>query len=123
MKGSDVSLPAGFEALEPFVGAWAMETAEKRHQARLTSSDAERQAFFDAAEGLLGPGLDYLDQRSLADFSPSDRRLMTLLLGLAHVSLAVEMQGDDEPKHALGARHMTITRAPADRSLEPARWD
>jgi len=121
MSGLHACLPDGFETLEPFVGAWSMETAEQRHRARLDSGDAERQAFFDAARDLLAPGLDYLDQRPLADFSPRDRQLMNLLLGLAHVLLAVEMQGDDEPKHAQGARHMTITRAPADSSSEPRR--
>lgn len=111
---TDTTLPAGFEALQPFVAAWALDSAEKRHRARLGSSETERQAFFDAAKPLLDAGLDYLDGKPLAEFSEQDRRLMTLLLALAHVSLAVEMQGDDEPKHAADARFMTITRAPAD---------
>jgi hypothetical protein len=115
MSRADISLPVGFEPLEPFVSAWAQDSAEKRHRARLASTDAERQAFFAAAKDLLAPGLDHLDATPLAEFTPQQHRLMNLLLGLAHVSLAVEMQGDDEPKHAADARYMTITQAPADR--------
>lgn len=114
MSGPETTLPQGFEALEPFVSAWALETAELRHRRRLASHDAERQAFFAAAKPLLVPGLDYLDSTPLSEFSPEQHRLMTLLLGLAQVSLAVEMQGDDEPRHAADARYMTITRSPAD---------
>ena len=43
-----------------------------------------------------------------------EERLMNLLLSLCHVAQAVEIQGDDEPKHALGRQHMKITRASAD---------
>ena len=114
MSQSEISLPAGFEALERFVPQWAQDTAEKRHRARLASSEPERLAFFEAGKDLLAPGLDHLDATPIADFSPQQRRLMSLLLGFAHVSLAVEQQGDDEPKHAADARYMTITRAPAD---------
>jgi hypothetical protein len=39
---------------------------------------------------------------------------MDLMLSFAHVALAVEMQGDDEPKHAEAARHMHVIRAPSD---------
>lgn len=115
MSGSDTTLPAGFEALEPFVAHWALDTAEKRHRARLASSEPERVAFFEAAKDLLAPGLDHLDKTPLAAFSPEQRQLMNLLLSLAHVSLAVEQQGEDEPKHAADARFMTITRAPSER--------
>jgi hypothetical protein len=114
MSEAESSLPAGFKSLEPFVHIWALETAEERHRRRLASTDAERRAFFSAAKDFLAPGLDYLDKIALAGFGPQQRRLMNLLLALAQVSLAVEMQGDDETKHAAGACHMTITRAPAD---------
>lgn len=111
---ADHSLPAGFEALEPFVSRWAIEGAHNRLLARLASEEAERVAFFNAAREALGPALDYLDTKPLAGFSHQDERLMLLLLSMAHISLAVEIQGDDEPKHAESARHMRITRAPAD---------
>ena len=81
---------------------------------RSASQPADRVAFFNAAKDLLAPGLDYLDKKPLAELDEQDQRLLQLLLSMAHVSLAVEIQGNDEPKHAEGARHMTITRAPAD---------
>jgi hypothetical protein len=66
------------------------------------------------AKELLSSGLAYLDQKPLAELDARDKRLMSLLLSLAHVSLAVEVQADQEPNHAEFARHMKITRAAAD---------
>lgn len=113
MSGMTSQLPPGFEALEPFAD-WAVAGANNRLQRRLTSREADRVAFFDAAKDLLPPALTYLDQKPLEQFDAAETRLMNLFLTFAHISLAVETQGDDEPKHAEGARHMTITRAPAD---------
>ena|ERR1022692_4377215 len=107
-------LPAGFEALEPFVASWAIEGAANRAQRRLVTSEAERIAFFDAAKGLLPAGLDYLDRKPLNQFDEKEQRLMNLLLSFSHVLQAVEIQSDDEPKHAQGRRHMKITQASAD---------
>ena len=107
-------LPAGFEALEPFAAAWAIAGADKRAERRMTSSEAERIAFFDAAKGLLAPALARLDEKRLGDFDEKEECLMHLMLTLAHVAFAVEVQGDHEARHVLGARHVRITRAPAD---------
>jgi hypothetical protein len=108
------SLPAGFETLEPFVAGWALPSMAKRAERRETSTEAERVAFFEAAKDLAGPALARLDQTPLAELDAKEQRLMQLMLGFAHAALAVEMQGDDEPKHAKAARHMHITRATAD---------
>jgi hypothetical protein len=107
-------LPAGFEALEPFVAAWALARANDRATARVESTPAEREAFVEAARPLLVPALEHLDRKPLGDFDPAEQRLMRLMLGLAHAAMAVEVQGDDEPRHARASRHMVITRAPAD---------
>jgi len=114
MSTSETALPAGFEALTPFVAGWALGTANERLQRRLASSEAERIAFFEAAKPLLADGLSYLDKTPLDQFDDRQTRLMRLLLSFAHVSLAVEVQGEDEPRHAADARHINITRAPAD---------
>ena len=108
------SVPPGFEALEPFVSSWALEGADNRLRARLAKPEADRVAFFNVAKDLLAPGLDYLDSKPITAFNDQDKRLMQLLLSMAHVSLAVEIQGDEESSHAEGAQHMRITRAPAD---------
>jgi hypothetical protein len=107
-------LPAGFEALEPFVDSWAVAGAANRARLRTTSSDAERRAFFAVGQPLLAAALDHLDTRPLAALDDADARLMNLTLSLAHVSLAVEIQGDAEARHAVLRDKMVITRAPAD---------
>jgi hypothetical protein len=123
VSASETSLPAGFEALAPFVPGWDAPDADGRLRARLRSSEAERLAFFGAAQPLLADALAYLDSKPLAAFDAAEARLMRLLLAFAHVALAVETQGDDEPKHADAAQHMTITRAPADRQACPWNAD
>jgi hypothetical protein len=114
MSATGGLLPAGFEALEPFVESWAIDGAANRAHRRLLSSDADRVAFFNAAKDLLPAGLDYLDRKHLHEFDEREQRLMNLFLSLCHVAQAVEIQGDDEPRHALGRQHMKITRASAD---------
>ena len=114
MSADKSLLPSGFEVLEPFVETWAVTGAANRAQRRLVTSDAERVAFFNAAKDVLPAGLDYLDRKPLETFDEKEERLMNLLLSLCHVAQAVEIQGDDEPRHALGRQHMKITRASAD---------
>jgi len=114
MSATDTSLPPGFAALEPFVSAWAIAGANDRLRARLSSREADRVAFFDVAKDLLAPALGYLDKKPLAGLNDQDQRLLRLLLSMAHIALAVEIQGDDEPMHAEGARYLTITRAMSD---------
>jgi hypothetical protein len=114
MNSTATGLPAGFEALEPFVAKWAVEGANNRAQLRLTSNAPERVAFFEAGKPLVAPALALLDQKPLEQLDAPEQRLMLLMLSFAHVALAVEMQGDAERKHAAGARFMRITRAPAD---------
>ena len=110
----ETSLPTGFESLQRFVPTWALEGANNRACARLASCEADRAAFFEALEPLLAQALSFLDAKPLQQFNDEEKRLMRLLLSFAHVTLAVEIQRDHEPKHAIGARFMTITRAPAD---------
>jgi hypothetical protein len=122
MSGGHSILPPGFEALEPFVESWAVAGTANRAHRRLVSSESDRVAFFTAARDMLAAALTYLDTKPLEQFDEKEQRLMNLMLSLCHVSLAVEMQRDDEEKHARARRHMKITRAAADRdprSLRP----
>ncbi len=107
-------LPAGFEALELFVEGWSIEGAANRARRRLDSTEADRDAFFQAARDLAAPALELLDARPLDQFDDREKRLMNLMLSLAHVSLAVEVQRDHEASHAVWARRVGITRAPSD---------
>ncbi len=107
------ALPAGFEALQPFVAKWAVEGTAARAALRGDSTAEERQAFYDAASPLLAPALDHLDATPLAEHDDAQKSLMNLTLSLAHVALAVEVQGPDEDKHARSRNAMVITRSPA----------
>lgn len=114
MTAPERTLPAGFAALEPFVARWAVERSAARARLRLDSSAAEREAFYGQAVALLPAALALLDAKPLAELDAAERRLMQLMLSLAHVSLAVEVQGSDEAKHAAQAVHLRILRTPAD---------
>lgn len=107
-------LPTGFEALAPFAAKWAVEGTATRAALRGESTGAERQAFYDAGAPLLAAALDHLDATALADHDPAQKRLMNLMLSLAHVSLAIESQGPDEDKHTPNRNAMIFTRSTAD---------
>jgi hypothetical protein len=114
MNATNGLLPPGYDALEPFVESWALEGAANRSNRRLKSSESERVAFLNAAKDLVPAGLDYLDRKPMDQFSEQERRLMNLFLSFCHVALAVEIQADEEPKHAAVRQHMKITKASAD---------
>ena len=114
MNSPATILPEGFESLEPFVEQWAIAGSHVRLQRRLDSTDSERKAFYEATRGLVPAALELLDKKPLDQFDDRDNRLMNLVLSMAHVSLAVEVQKEQEPMHAKTARYITITRSPAD---------
>ena len=116
MSAPETSLPKGFEALEPFVEKWAAETAAERAHRRDISDEASRAAFYTAAGDLLPRALAYLDAKPLGQFDASEQRLMRLILSFAHVSMAVELQREEESKHAQNRPYLRITRAPADQA-------
>lgn len=115
MSGLHAQLPAGFEALIPYVADWAIDGADNRHRRRIESSKPEREAFFAAIKGLVPAALEYLDRTSLSALDAAEKRLLNLLLTFAHIALAVEVQADHEARHAIGASRITISRATADR--------
>lgn len=107
-------LPAGFETLEPHAAYWAAPTLSERDTRRLDSTDAQRRAFYDAACAIAPRALEYLDARTFAEYDEADHRLLDLMLALIHVTLAVEIERDEEDVHARGARQMPIVRERAD---------
>jgi hypothetical protein len=111
-------LPSDFVLLEPYVERWALPTTAERAALRTASTPEERETFFAAAAPLLDPALDHLDGRALGAFSTQEQRLMNLMLSLAHVALAVEIQGPDETKSAPWRDRMRIDRSTADRGAE-----
>jgi len=107
-------LPAGFAQLAPLVEGWALPTSAQRADRRSQSGPAERAAFHDAMEPHLEEALAWLDRQQLGALDQPATNLMNLCLMMAHVALAVETQGDDEPRHAPHRDAMRITRTPAD---------
>lgn len=107
-------LPEGYEALEPFAADWSLPTAAERAAKRGDATPEQRKAFYDAALPLAGAALAALDAKPLEALSEKEQRLLNLLLTFAHVSLAVEIQGEAEALHAFWRSRMQITRAPAD---------
>jgi hypothetical protein len=114
MSNNDMPLPAGFEALAPFVATWSLASAAARSKQRSDTDEAERLAFYQAALAVLPAALAHLDQKPLALFDDKDQNLMRLMLSLAHVALAVETQAQDEAKHAEVRQFLHITRAMSD---------
>ena len=114
MNNQSQRLPAGFEALLPFVEFWAADTSAERAHCRDISDAAGRKQFYNAAIKLIPQALDYLDSKPLNHFNESEQRLMKLALSFAHVSMAVELQKDEEPEHAAWRPFMRITRSTAD---------
>lgn len=93
-------LPAGFEALEPFVSDWALAGEAARAAARSRASNAQRQQFYDAAQPLMQQALAWLDAKPIGNLSEADATLMRLILSLANVYHSVEVLGDAEAENA-----------------------
>lgn len=108
------ALPPGFDSLAPFVAGWALPTSEVRAARRGASSADERQAFYAVIAPQLDTALALLDAKSFAQHATEEHNLMNLCLAAAHVALAVEALGEDEPKHTPHRDQMIITRTPAD---------
>ena len=114
MSDSGPQLPEGFAGLEHLVDDWAIAGSAERAARRDDSSEEERAAFYAAARDFLEPALVLLDRKPLAALDDKERRLLDLMLTLAHISIAVEIQRDHEPRHMVMRREMRITRTPAD---------
>jgi hypothetical protein len=115
MNAEARALPSGFEALEPYVASWAIDNSARRAARREASNTEELRSFYDAVQPRMSDALIYLDGKPLAEHDAADRRLMTMLLSLAHVSLAVEIQTSSEARAAPDRGHVRITRSTADR--------
>jgi hypothetical protein len=109
-------LPPAYAALEPFAVDWALATTAERAAKRGISTEAERQALYAAVMPVAAQALSELDGKPLASLDAREKRLLDLLLSFSHVSLAVELQRDDEPQHAVFRQRMRLTASPADKA-------
>lgn len=85
-------LPAGFEALEPWLPEWAHATTDERIQARGVRSMSDIRTFYDAMLPHAEAALRHVEQFDLDALPPAESRLMQLVLALAHSAIAVEVQ-------------------------------
>jgi hypothetical protein len=111
---AQAQLPAGFEALEPFVERWAIRTTRDRDRTRGESRFEDLAAYYQAAQPLLQPALTYLDTFPVKDLAGKEQRLMDMMLSLAHVSMAVEIHKEMEPRHAKSRQAMIISHSSTD---------
>ena len=111
---TQATLPPAFAKLEPFVAYWAAESLSERDTRRLDSTEAQRRTFYDAAKEVAPAAIAYLDSKPFTDYDAADHRLLDLMLGLVHATLAVEIERDEEHTHARGARLMPIVKERAD---------
>lgn len=107
-------LPSGFEVLEPFVEYWAVAPAATRAERRTMSTEQQRAAFYEVANDIVPAALVYLDKKPLDQFDEQEQRLMNLLCSFAHAAYAVEIQAENETRHAQLRKGLRITRATAD---------
>jgi hypothetical protein len=87
----DSLLPAQFSDLEPFVGAWCLNSEPERYAKRLASTMEEIQTFYDAIFPRAEAVIAYLEKFPLDDLPPDASRLLKLLYSLILVSFAVEI--------------------------------
>ena len=90
---NEALLPAGFEALEPFLTQWGGETSTARMEARSAASMAEIRAFYDVAIDHAEAALAYLEGFPMDELPEDAARLFRLMLGLVQASMAVEIHG------------------------------
>ena len=84
---------------------------------RGSASADQRRAFHAAMSPLAADVIAALDAKPLSDLDAAEKRLLDMLLAFAHVSLAVEVQGEAEVRHTPWRGRMKITQAPADRAV------
>lgn len=108
------ALPAGFETLQRFVAFWGADNLGERDARRLASTPEQRADFYAEAGQLAPAALSLLGDRAPQSLAAGERKLLNLMLSLIHVTLAVELQGDEEHVHAIGAHMMPIIRGHAD---------
>lgn len=85
------ALPAGFEALVPFVATWALPTQGQRRARRLATSMQDIQAFYDAALPLMPQVAEHLNAFALDALPEPEQRLLWLAYAFMAVAPAVEI--------------------------------
>ena len=83
-------LPSAFADLEPFAEKWCLATETERYAARLATTMAEMQAFYDAITPRAEAAIAYCDQHPIDDLPDDVLHLMHLIYSMIMVSFPVE---------------------------------
>nr|WP_314434110.1 hypothetical protein [uncultured Brevundimonas sp.] len=103
-------LPAGFEALEPFVDAWSRDDFQARFEARFESGMDDIRAFYDVMQPRANAALEHLEQYPLDAIPAESMALFKLLMALAHVAVAVERHNQPGPKNVTWPTTLRVTQ-------------
>jgi hypothetical protein len=99
----DTLLPTGFAELEGYASTWCLATETERWNARMVSTMAEMQAFYDAFFPRLEEAIDYCDKFALDDLPDDALNLLHLIYSLIMVAMAVEVMHQPAPTDAADA--------------------
>ncbi|WP_374413720.1 hypothetical protein [Novosphingobium colocasiae] len=110
---SGAVLPAGFEALEPFVGYWAVAGVQERRERRENAPMEDIETFYNAMLALAPQAIAHLEGRQMVDLEGADRTLMELLLALAHASMATELHRQPRAPFTPWPHEVRLVEAPA----------
>jgi hypothetical protein len=95
-------LPAEFADLESFASRWSLATEPERWAARMSSSIADMQAFYDAMLPRVPDALAYCDRFPLGDMPDDAASLLRLVYSFVIVSFPVELWGQPHVPDTLG---------------------
>jgi hypothetical protein len=100
---SDAMLPSAFAELEDYAQTWCLATETERWNARMTSTMAEMQAFYDAVFPRLEDAIEYCDKFALDSLPDDARNLLYMIYSLIMVAMAVEIMHQPVPVNAADA--------------------
>lgn len=111
-------LPAGFEALEPYVAAWVLPDAVARMAKRQASAIEDIRAFYDAILPFGEAALAYLRGFQLGTLLPEGERLLKLMLALAEIAPAVEWYDSPRVTDGFDVRRIRYLRQIPDSAAQ-----
>jgi len=106
-------LPPGFEELEQFVDAWALQDSQERWMFKCASSMKAIRHFYDAVVPRAEDILSHVDEYSLDSLPSPTHRLFLLLLALPHAAMAVEVHGTPRAPRSPWPHRVVIERGPS----------
>ena len=112
------TLPAGFEALEPFVETWVLPDSLARMARRRASSMDDIRAFYEVTIQLADRALAHLRAFKLGELPGEEERLLKLMLSLAEVGPAVEWFDSPHVYDGFDATKIRYTRLIPDTAAQ-----